>query len=155
MNKIEKNQQNSEPIKNDITDLVFECKCSNCNVYPIICKMFYCDKCKINFCQECENILSKHIHPLIIIESKKQLYNIKEKEKEIIEQKIKDENIKSTNLNINMSKITNCSNNFDFKRKIIKARMLYDLRGISDKELADALIKTNGDIDEAIIFLYK
>ncbi len=33
------------------------------------------------------------------------------------------------------------------------ARAQYDLKGISDAQLQDAILKTNGNIDEAIVLL--
>ena len=49
----------------------------------------------------------------------------------------------------------NCNIEIKFKKQIENARKTYDLGNISDKELNEALIKTNGKIDEAVFELFK
>ena len=48
-----------------------------------------------------------------------------------------------------------CNIEIKFKKQIENARKTYDLGNISDKELNEALIKTNGKIDEAVFELFK
>jgi hypothetical protein len=71
--------QNNE-INKDINDLIFEYKCSSCKTYPILCKIFYCDKCNFYLCQDCEKKDVKHEHNLLRIDSKAKLREIKDKE---------------------------------------------------------------------------
>ena len=82
-----KNSNNDVPIDN----LIFEYECSNCKLYPIICVMFYCDKCNLYLCEECEKKKKGHDHPLLKIEKKDQLLKIKDKENKELEQKIVQE----------------------------------------------------------------
>ena len=87
---------NKEPNKEDIPidNLVFYYRCSNCEEYPIVCIIYYCDKCSLYLCEKCEKNKKNHEHPLLKIESKSQLVAIKEKENETIElmNKLKEKN---------------------------------------------------------------
>ena len=42
-----------------------------------------------------------------------------------------------------------------YKKMIYQARKTYNLEGVQDNQLIDALNKTNGNIDEAVILLTK
>ena len=43
---------------------------------------------------------------------------------------------------------------FDTAGQLSKIRKEYDVKGISDEELIEALNKANGNIDEAVILLF-
>ena len=109
----------------NINELVFYNECKNCSIYPIVCKMYYCDQCNKYYCEECGK--KKHPHPLIIINSKNQL--------ELINQNMNDLMI--------------------YKDKIEQLRKKYDLKEINNIKLIEALKEANGNIDEAIIFLFQ
>ena len=47
------------------------------------------------------------------------------------------------------------SKNMKYLKIIHKAKKTYDLKGISDYQLSEAMQKTNGNIDEAILLLAK
>ena len=208
---------NKESDNNDaqINDLIFEYKCSKCPTYPIICVMYYCPKCSLYLCESCHQVMENHNHPLLKIESKKELQKIKEKENEEIERKKQMQNnqdnfngfnnpnnqnnnyypniYNNNNINYNNENlqflIPNQNPLFDLikpfhdfkgkKKKLIrkkeekikgffhqmhkikqkklikKARQNYNLVGITDNQIIEALDKTNGNIDEAILHLVK
>ena len=99
-NKYIDENYNSNRIKDSIpiNDLIFEYKCSNCQKSPILCKIFYCEKCGFCLCQECEQNDVKHEHNLLRIDNKEEFRKIKEKENEkldkIRKEKEKEENLK-------------------------------------------------------------
>ena len=102
---------NKEPIKEDIPieNVVFYYKCSNCELYPIVCVIYYCDKCSLYLCEQCEKNKNNHEHPLLKIESKAQLDEIKKKENEKIEKMNKEKERKEMNKN-NQYSIPNNNN---------------------------------------------
>ena len=82
---IKKNEEEDIPIE----DITYYYRCSSCDIYPIVVVMYYCDKCNMYLCEQCEKNKKKHQHPYIKIENKAQLVNIKEEENQKIEQKRK------------------------------------------------------------------
>ena len=195
-------EQNKEEDKgnNDINELIYNYQCWNCCISPIICKMYYCDKCNIYLCEECgKKLTPHHSHNFTLINSKLQLKEIKEKEnkndemlaKEIskIETKNKNNENKNENKNENNEKnkdkddnqkccdnsyndcnnecyknnkldiIQNIASNIVYKlkygSKIKELRNIYNLEGISDNQLIEALKNANGNIEQAIILLFK
>ena len=96
----------------NIDDIVFDYKCSKCEIYPIVCKIFYCDKCSFYLCAECEEKGIKHEHPLLRIDSKEVLMNLKEEENKLIDKKQKEQekikgamrNYMNNNINANNNK---------------------------------------------------
>ena len=114
--------QNNE-INKDINDLIFEYQCSSCKTYPILCKIFYCDKCSFYLCQDCEKNDVKHEHNLLRIDSKEKLREIKEKENAEIDKKQRDKKEKEVknmmrqyqqNININ-NNLNNAHNHHNLK----------------------------------------
>ncbi len=89
-------ENEEKPINNNnnekIDDLVYYYRCSLCDIYPIICIMYYCPECSVYLCENCRQYINNHNHPLIKIESNKQLIEIKQKE---------NDNIEKTNKKIN------------------------------------------------------
>ena len=77
---------------------VYNYKCSSCLSFPIINKMYYCNRCNIYFCDECQKIIN-HTHPLIIIETKNQLVQFEKEQKEKIQKRIKEINNKNNDEN--------------------------------------------------------
>ena len=85
-NKIIPNKDKEDvPIEN----IVYYYKCSSCSTYPIVCVMYYCDKCNLYLCENCEKNNDIHEHGLIKIKNKDQLVKIKDEENEKIDQKNK------------------------------------------------------------------
>ena len=93
-NKYKDENNNSNELKDSIpiNDLIFEYQCSNCHKYPILCKIFYCEKCGFCLCQECERNDVKHEHNLLRIDNKEELRKIKDKENEVLDKKRKEKN---------------------------------------------------------------
>ena len=73
-----------------IDNLIFDYKCSNCQAYPIICKIFYCDKCQYYLCEDCEKKGAFHEHNLLVIDSREELNKIKEKENDELDKNRKE-----------------------------------------------------------------
>lgn len=91
----------------NIENLIFYHKCSKCELFPIICVMYYCDKCKLFLCEECEKKKKIHEHAFLKIETKTQLNNIEEKiNDEIIQKEEKQYQQKNNN------------NNYDYNNNI-------------------------------------
>ena len=76
-NNISNKKRNEDDIP--IENIIFNSKCSSCRVYPIVCVIYYCDKCDMYFCEECENKV-EHKHPLLKIKNINQFNKIKEEE---------------------------------------------------------------------------
>ena len=66
----------------------------------------------------------------------------------ILRAKFKNKNRNNNNMNNN-----NTNNDKEMMNLIKLARSCYDLKGISDKEMLEAIEKSNGNIDEAVILL--
>ena len=84
----EENQKVNEDIP--IDNLIFDYKCSKCQMYPIICKIFYCNKCQYYLCEDCEKQGTLHEHNLLVIDSKEELKKIKEKENDELDKNRKE-----------------------------------------------------------------
>jgi len=112
MNNNKEDEQKDIPIEN----LIFEYKCTACEVYPIVCVMFYCQKCNYYLCEQCEKKEKMHKHPLLKIETKKQLLDIKEEENKKLEEKRKrinnDYNNYNNFYNFNRQQFQNTNNDF-------------------------------------------
>ena len=116
-------------------EIIFNHNCKLCSKYPLLNKIYYCDKCNISLCNKCGKILN-HPHPLIIINSINQINELKEKKK-----------INIDLINLNQEK--------EYKKEIEQLRNNYDLTEISDLELIQALNKAKGNTDQAIILLFQ
>ena len=109
------NEINEDKNDENINDLIFDYKCSKCNTYPIICKIFYCPQCSFYLCAECEEKGINHKHYLLRIVKKEDLIKLKEKENEEIDKKLKEkekeENIKGVMRNYINNNNNNTNNN--------------------------------------------
>ena len=107
-NEINNNKENNKDIP--IENIIFEYKCSSCDLYPILCKIYYCAKCAFYLCPECKQKNVRHNHELLEIDSKEKLKKIKEKENDEIDKKRKAEEnkmknaMKQYNQNMNINK---------------------------------------------------
>ena len=121
----EQNKKDNEDIP--IDNLIFDYKCNNCQIYPIVCKIFYCDKCQYYLCEDCEKKGVFHEHNLFVIDSREELKKIKEKEndeldknrKEIekIMEQDKEQNQRNYYNNNNFNNYiypSNCPNNYPY-----------------------------------------
>ena len=89
------NKENNKDIP--IENIIFDYKCSSCNLSPILCKIYYCAKCAFYLCPECKQKNVRHNHELLEIDSKEKLRKIKEKENDEIDKKRKAEENKMKN----------------------------------------------------------
>ena len=151
-----KNQINNNNINNnDFSQkyITFLETCDVCYKYPIINILYYCLKCENFVCENCEREPYIHRHSYIKVQTKEQYRNLNEKINN------KDNETKSK-LNQIYNGIKNSLKTIPIKEPLLMslleiARKKYNLKNIDDNKLKEALIKANGDIDKAIIFLQK
>ena len=157
-------------------NIVFYDSCSSCGQCPIVKVLYYCPLCLMYFCEMCEEkVVGEHRHSVLKVQNKEQyndlnlkLMQIQKENKNENENKEQGrlanlfgqiKNIKNKITNVIWKKNeeqNNVQNNImmpQYMSKIQIAKSRYDLKGISDQKLLEALEKTNGDIDSAIIYL--
>ena len=129
----------------------FNLKCNVCGKNPINLLIYKCYECNLYYCNDCEIKEGlNHPHPLLKIRTNEQL-----KKWDHILSKINFQNNEIIHNNESSNNKNDCNIEIKFKKQIENARKTYDLGNISDKELNEALIKTNGKIDEAVFELFK
>lgn len=132
------------PNKNDNKISLFNLKCYICGKNPINLLIYKCYECNFYYCNECEIKEGKnHPHPLLKVRTNEQL-----KKWDNLLSKIdfkKNEIPQKNNKNMEIK----------YKNKINEARNKYDLKNISDQQLEEVLKNKNGNIDEAVIELFK
>ena len=107
------NQRDNKEIP--IDDLIFDYKCNNCELNPILCKLFYCDKCQYYLCQDCLKKGVFHEHNLLVIKSKEELRKIKDKEnEELFKNRLEIEKIKEQGLEKYPRIYDNIFNNYNY-----------------------------------------
>ena len=174
------NSNNNNKISNQ-KYMVFPFNCNLCNQYPIVKVLYYCPVCALPFCEKCEEKLGiNHRHSILKVQTNEQYDDLNLKINANLNQ---GNNQSDNNDNVNQSKIQQFANNIknsffggifggnDKKNDINNidngnqrfvpqqmsliqlARTQYDLNGISDNQLQDAINRTNGNIDKAIILL--
>ena len=170
-NIINEKKTNNEVIPppeiNDLNEPAFTYQetCYNCKANPLYDIFYYCTKCNQRICSKCELVLGpQHPHPIYKIQTFDQYMNsdikIKEKfwkdvgkiggkAKEFIGNLNNILNNNNRNNNIN-----NNRNNNNFKELIQKMKNDFDLGNISDEQIEQALIKANGDIENALGFIF-
>ena len=92
---------NNNPVNKEvqINDIIFEYKCTTCDIYPIICVLYYCPKCNMHLCESCNNKNIDHTHPMLKFESKNEFMKIKEQELKEYEEKMKNSQNNNQNNN--------------------------------------------------------
>ena len=179
INNINNNNNKNINLKNQ-TYMVFPYNCNLCNQYPIIKVLYYCLVCSIPLCEDCEEKLGiNHRHSILKVQTKEQFDDLNSK---INGNQIQENDPISQENNANQSQIQKLANNlkesffglFGEEKKEEKknnninnnvpmipqkmsllqlARAQYDLNGISDDQLQEAIDKSNGNIDDAIVLL--
>ena len=148
------------------TYITFPLTCDLCGTYPIIKVLYYCPKCAIPICENCEDKSElKHRHLIFKVQTNDQYQDLISK-------------VNSNNQNKDSNNEVNQSQFQKFKNSIINlfgnnkeennnqnqgnpqhmsiiqiARQSYDLRGVSDNELEQAINRANGNIEEALPLL--
>ena len=172
------NNINNENINNNMnanvnlsqTHLVFNIPCGLCSQFPIIKILYYCPTCSVYICPECERKPDiNHRHSILKVQTQQQYNDLIEKIGKKAELKLENNinesnlakitnNIKDSFLKIigsNKEEINLQPQNMTQQMSLIQiARMKYDLQGRSDKQIEEAIRKTNGDIEKAIPLLF-
>jgi len=177
-NLYEDEKKLNEEIRNNnvpIENFVYNYKCTSCSTYPIILIMYYCDKCNKYLCEKCYKKEKNLCHKMVKIINKFQLDEIKRMENEINKIKIEgiyhynecnyydiNSNYNNNNYNINLdnNKYNRCRDNTCLETKdeyfgrLVKfLKNKYNVEGISDQKLIEALHNSKGDIDKAFDYL--
>ena len=156
---INNNNENNTNKKEEKKDLSFEekykCKllCINCNSNIKIEPFYYCPKCKEYCCSNCDEFISSHRHVAFIIHNTNQysdlidsINNINNKNKKK-KKKIKISNVFEKISNIIFSEKSDAE-------KIKMCKKIYNLDGVSDEKILDALNKSNGNPEKIIEYLF-
>ena len=176
------NTKNINLIKNN--KYTYEVSCSICKDYPLNDVFYYCNKCKLIYCSNCESKDgSSHIHPLYKIQTKDQYNNsdINKKEENLGDKieaigskiycviggvtnmllnknknQIKESDVKE-NKNVDMNNFENKKgeDKNDYKKIIEELKSTYQLGDIDDKNIEEAIKIAEGDKDKALEFLFK
>ena len=158
--------------------LSFPYACIICRRAPIYRAIFFCRECNMIICPQCElREGPTHLHPLYKAQNEAQfkdlnIFNITEMDKYMDKIGVKLEDTYKSVLgffhkNNNVNDINNNSNIENPNRSKLPvakgpewlslvhiARSNYDLKNITDLQIEQALIKTRGNIDEAVILLF-
>ena len=159
----------------------FPYSCTLCGRGPIYRSMYYCSTCKYIICPQCElKEGPQHKHPLYKVQNITQfdalnIGGVTQFDKFVEGVGNQFESAYNSvlgffgannNNNNNNNNINNNNNNNQIRNNIRNidkpqwvslvqiARANYDLRNITDKQIEEALIKTRGNIDEAVISLF-
>ena len=145
---------------NNSNEVFFPIDCSKCHIYPIKNIIYKCTECMLFYCENCEKIEGiKHEHALYKIRNKEHFFKLSggnefynKKEEGTFEKFFS--NIKNGISNFISGYEENDQNKNNQKMvKILRAN--YDLESIPDSKIIEALNKTNGNIEEAINFLFQ
>ena len=109
-NEINNNKDNNNDVP--IENIIFDYKCSSCNLYPIVCKIYYCAKCSFYLCPECKQKNVGHQHQLLEIDSKEKLREIKDKENDELDKKRKIKENQAENALKQYNQNMNVNNNY-------------------------------------------
>ena len=176
------NQQNNQKdnnINQDGQRIIYEEACQYCKAKPLYDVFYYCSKCKKKMCSKCELELGKkHSHPFTKIQTYDQymnsdinscknfnnavqhiggkIQNFIGNLSNLINNNIRNNNnnINNNNNNRNNNNNTNNQNSNKYKNLVIKMKNEFDLEGIPDKKIEEALINSNGDYNKAIDYLF-
>ena len=147
--------------------LSFPYQCNICLKGPMYHAIYVCRECNLFICQNCElKEGPRHIHPLLKVQNTTQFEfllggNVSQFEKIVNGVGDKIEGAFDSMLGFFGGKNNNNQNN---KSPYVKngpqwvslvqlARSCYDLRNFSDQQIEDALLKSNKNIDQAVILL--
>ena len=125
--------------------------CLSCNSNITNDPFYYCPKCKEYFCPNCYNKLSlNHRHVIYIIQNKNQYFDLLETIND--KNKKKKKKSKLSNIVEKISKVMFVQKSDSEKIKICKK--IYNLEGVSDEKILDALNKCDGNPENIILFLF-
>ena len=147
INKIIEKTLNFEEIRELPFEQKYNCNllCVNCNTKINKEPFYYCPKCKEYACSNCDKFISSHRHVAYIIYNTNQYSDLIDS--------INNKNKKrKTNV---FEKISNIifSEKSDAE-KIKMCKKIYNLDGVSDEKILDALNKSNGNPEKIIEYLF-
>ena len=164
-NNNQKNNQNKDVLtqlmgNNNSNEIIFPIDCSKCHLYPIKNIIYKCTECMLFYCENCEKIEGiNHEHALYKIRNRDHFFKLtgrnelnNKREEGTFEKWFS--NIKNGISNL----ISGYEENEQMKntQKLVQIiRSNYDLQSIPDSKIIEALNKTNGNIEEAINFLFQ
>ena len=162
------NQFNASKLTNKYLYMIsFPFACSLCRVGPIYRVMYFCKECNLVICERCEiREGEKHFHPLFKVQNGTQFQCLNINGLSTMD-KIMDtmEGAYNSVLGFFGAGGNNSSNNVANSRaaqqqqvpqlvsNVQLARNIYDLRNVTDQQIEEALIKTRGNIDQAVFSL--
>ena len=149
----------------EMTMLCFPYVCSICKGGPIYQVMYLCKQCNQIFCYHCEPQEGpKHKHPYLKVQTEEQFESCNISGKNVVSiigDKIGnafDSTLEffGKEKNEEQEKIKKIQQNPPLPQRVTLVqvmRSLYDLGNISDQQIEEALLKTSGNFDEAVILL--
>ena len=144
--------------------------CALCKTYPIYRVMYYCKGCAIVICENCEKREGEgHVHPFYKVQNISQfeflninnitkrdpLMNVFERSYNFALDYIwkgKDP-LNDPENSYEKNRIQRQKQTAQLVSVVQMARNMYDLRNFSDQQIEEALIKEQGNIDQAVISL--
>ena len=167
------NQINISKLSNKCLYMIqFPYACSYCRIGPIYRIMYYCRECNLIICSRCEQKEGdRHHHPLYKVQNGAQFQYLNINGPSSMDKFMdKMEGAYNSAYNSVMNFFgaggnNNQNNNVNNNRlqqqqqvpqlvSIVQlARNLYDLRNVTDQQIEEALIKNNGNIDQAVFSL--
>lgn len=176
-NKIN-NENNLIPQNNNIQNQFqykYEEKCKYCELFPLYDVFYYCVKCNIVMCSNCETELgSQHPHPFFKIQTIEQYNNsgikFRKKTKNFFDgigsgiqnlignvNNMINNSVGNINNNINRNNNRRNNNamndNKDYKALTQTMKSMYDLSNFTDEKIEEVLRLSNGDFDKALEYL--
>ena len=144
--------------------IAFPYACSFCKAGPIYRVMYYCKECNFVICPRCElREGERHFHPLYKVQNGSQFKHLDINAVSTLDM-IKDKMegaynsvlgfFGAGNNNANNSRAQQQQQQVPQLVSVVQlARNIYDLSNVSDQQIEDALIKSRGNIDEAVFSL--
>ena len=172
ISQISQNQNMNEIKANKLTNkylymLQFPYACTLCRLGPIYRVMYYCKDCNIIICPKCEQREGeRHYHPLYKVQNGSQFQYLNINGVSTMD-KIMDKMEGAYNSVLGFFGAGGNNNNENNQNNRVQkqppvpqlisivqlARNIYDLRNVTDQQIEEALIKTKGNIDEAVFSL--
>jgi hypothetical protein len=145
---------------NNSNEIIFPIDCSKCHLYPIKNVIYKCTECMLFYCENCEKIEGiNHEHALYKIRNREHFFKLtgrnelnNQREEGTFEKLFS--NIKNGISNL-ISGFDENEQNKNTQKMVQILRSNYDLNSIPDSKIIEALNKTNGNIEEAINFLFQ
>lgn len=124
-------------------------QCSRCSVQPIKGFRYFCQICKTNFCEICEDLEKIHIHPLLKIKKNEELKQIEIKQKIIQIEKPAERNAIYVGNAVKRPQIEQRFGKIVFKSVLA----LKELGFTNESQNKTALEMCNYDLESAINYL--